>query len=215
MDFENVYKSRSIIYKLLRLRGYDTKNYDQQTKEELNILYQNHSKKINYEMDSLDILIEGPSNKILVKYVLSEKLRGKNVEKQLDTQYEGLLEDSDNCIIITKDLVNYKGTLEEYVNKVFLTKKRYVQVLWLNRLLFDITQHELTPNYRILSEEEKRFSFLSNAFIFQKEEHSSDSLYTKLVKLIEKETQISKDSDISLVSKDDEEIIVENELLKK
>jgi DNA-directed RNA polymerase subunit H (RpoH/RPB5) len=156
MDFENVYKSRSIIYKLLRLRGYDTKNYDQQTKEELNILYQNHSKKINYEMDSLDILIEGPSNKILVKYVLSEKLRGKNVEKQLDTQYEGLLEDSDNCIIITKDLVNYKGTLEEYVNKVFLTKKRYVQVLWLNRLLFDITQHELTPNYRILSEEEKQ-----------------------------------------------------------
>ena len=156
MDFENVYKSRSIIYKLLRLRGYDTKNYDQQTKEELNILYQNHSKKINYEMDSLDILIEGPSNKILVKYVLSEKLRGKNVEKQLDTQYEGLLEDSDNCIIITKDLVNYKGTLEEFVNKVFLTKKRYVQVLWLNRLLFDITQHELTPNYRILSEEEKQ-----------------------------------------------------------
>ena len=156
MDFENVYKSRSIIYKLLRLRGYDTKNYDQQTKEELNILYQNHSKKINYEMDSLDILIEGPSNKILVKYVLSEKLRGKNVEKQLDTQYEGLLEDSDNCIIITKDLVNYKGTLEEYVNRVFLTKKRYVQVLWLNRLLFDITQHELTPNYRILSEEEKQ-----------------------------------------------------------
>ena len=156
MDFENVYKSRSIIYKLLRLRGYDTKNYDQQTKEELNILYQNHSKKINYEMDSLDILIEGPSNKILVKYVLSEKLRGKNVEKQLDTQYEGLLEDNDTCIIITKDLVNYKGTLEEYVNKVFLTKKRYVQVLWLNRLLFDITQHELTPNYRILSEEEKQ-----------------------------------------------------------
>ena len=156
MDFENVYKSRSIIYKLLRLRGYDTKNYDQQTKEELNILYQNHSKKINYEMDSLDILIEGPSNKILVKYVLSEKLRGKNVEKQLDTQYEGLLEDNDTCIIITKDLVNYKGTLEEYVNKVFLTKKRYVQVLWLNRLLFDITQHELTPNYRILSNEEKQ-----------------------------------------------------------
>ena len=156
MDFENVYKSRSIIYKLLRLRGYDTKNYDQQTKEELNILYQNHSKKINYEMDSLDILIEGPSNKILVKYVLSEKLRGKNVEKQLDTQYEGLLEDNDTCIIITKDLVNYKGTLEEYVNRVFLTKKRYVQVLWLNRLLFDITQHELTPNYRILSEEEKQ-----------------------------------------------------------
>ena len=66
-----------------------------------------------------------------------------------------------------------------------------------------------------MSEEEKRFSFLSSAFIFQKEEHSSDSLYTKLVKLIEKETQISKDSDISLVSKDDEEIIVENELLKK
>ena len=156
MDFENVYKSRSIIYKLLRLRGYDTKNYDQQTKEELNILYQNHSKKINYEMDSLDILIEGPSNKILVKYVLSEKLRGKNVEKQLDTQYEGLLEDNDTCIIITKDLVNYKGTLEEYVNRVFLTKKRYVQVLWLNRLLFDITQHELTPNYRILSNEEKQ-----------------------------------------------------------
>lgn len=61
-----------------------------------------------------------------------------------------------------------------------------------------------------MSEEEKRFSFLSSAFIFKKVENSSDTLYKKLVELIDKKSKI-KDTDVSIVDKDDSEIIILNE----
>ena len=37
-----------------------------------------------------------------------------------------------------------------------------------------------------MSEDEKRFSFLSSGFIYKKERNSSDSLFKKLVELMEK-----------------------------
>lgn len=155
MDFENVYQSRFIIYKMLRLRGYDTSKYDKQSKEELNILFQNHSKKINPELDSLDMLIKGKDNSILVKYLLSDKIRGKIIEKQIDNQYKDIIKDEDVCVFITKDQVNIKGGLEEYIHRNFISHKRFIQLFWLNTLLFDITSHVLTPTYRILDSEEK------------------------------------------------------------
>ena len=123
MDFENIYKSRSHVLKMLRLRGFDTSSYDNQTKEELNILFQNHSKKMNSEVDSLDIYIEGES-KILVKYILSDKCRAKIVEKVVENIYSDLLSNEDTCIIISKDKITYKGSMEEYVNKVYNNLKR-------------------------------------------------------------------------------------------
>lgn len=158
MDFENIFKSRSIIYKMLHLRGYDTSDYDSKSKEELNILYQNH-KKTN---EALDIFITGQDNKILVKYILSGGTRGKNLEKLIDLYYEGdksnpkMLEDNDTLVIITKDQVNFGGSLEENVNRHFDIQGRFIQLFWLNSLLFDKTTHVLNPKYRILSEEEKQ-----------------------------------------------------------
>lgn len=149
MDFENIYKSRSHVLKMLRLRGFDTSSYDNQTKEELNILFQNHSKKMNSEVDSLDIYIEGES-KILVKYILSDKCRAKIVEKVVENIYSELLSNEDTCIIISKDKITYKGNMQEYVNKVYNNLKRFIQIFWLKELLFDITEHELVPKYEIL-----------------------------------------------------------------
>lgn len=155
MDFENIYKSRSHVLKMLRLRGFDTSSYNNQTKEELNILFQNHSKKMNSEVDSLDIYIEGES-KILVKYILSDKCRAKIVEKVVENIYSDLLSNEDTCIIISKDKITYKGSMEEYVNKVYNNLKRFIQVFWLKELLFDITEHELVPKYEILDEAGKK-----------------------------------------------------------
>ena len=63
-----------------------------------------------------------------------------------------------------------------------------------------------------MSDAEKEFSFLSSAFIFRKKEHSSDSLFSKLVGLMEKE---EKKVGIAMkVSKQDEGIIVANEEIK-
>ena len=83
-------------------------------------------------------------------------MRAKIVEKLVDNIYSDLLSNEDTCIIISKDKITYKGSMEEYVNKVFNNLKRFVQVFYLNELLFDITEHELVPEYKILDEEGKK-----------------------------------------------------------
>ena len=161
--FEKIYRSRAIIHKMLSLRGYSLKKFENQTKEELNILFQNHQKKINYDIDSLDMMLEKDGNKLLVKYILSERVKSSNLEKLVETMYEETLTASDTLILITKDYVlktrdsnKSKSSLEEFLSQKYLTQQKFIQIFWLNALLFDITESELTPSYTILDEEEKQ-----------------------------------------------------------
>lgn len=155
MDFENIYKSRKNILKLLNIRGYDISPYENQTKEELNILYQNHSKKVTYDIDTLDIKInDTEKGNIVIKYVLSDKCRAKVIEKIVDTLYTDVLDNNDTCIIITKEEVTYKGTLETFINKIYRDNKQFTQIFCLSDFLYDITEHILCPKYRILTENE-------------------------------------------------------------
>ena len=59
-----------------------------------------------------------------------------------------------------------------------------------------------------MSEDEKRFSFLSSGFIYKKEKNSSDILFKKLVTLMEKKDKLKKadDVDITGVTKVDEDL---------
>ena len=161
--FEKIYRSRAIIHKMLALRGYSLKKFENQTKEELNILFQNHQKKINYDIDSLDMMLEKDGNKLLVKYILSERVKSSNIEKLVDTIYEDTLTGNDTLILITKDYVlktrdsnKQKSSLEEFLSQKYLTQNKFIQIFWLNALLFDITESELTPSYTILTDEEKQ-----------------------------------------------------------
>lgn len=163
MDFENIYKSRKNILNMVKLRGFDISKYENQSKEELNILFINHhsTKKILPEIESLDIFIEGKEYNILVKYILIDKYRKNALEKLNDTIYENLLEYKDTCIYITKDNIikdkdTYRdSTLKKYIDKIFEINKQFIQIFWLNSLLYDITKHELTPDCRILNDKEK------------------------------------------------------------
>ena len=166
MDFENIYKSRKNVLNMLKLRGFDTKKYDNQSKEELNILFTNHhsSKKILPEIESLDIYIEGKKYNIFVKYILVDKYRKNALEKLNETIYENILEFKDTCIYITKENITkdtYKdSTLKKYIDKIFEMNKQFVQIFCLNTLLYDITNHQLTPKYRILNDKEKEDLFI-------------------------------------------------------
>jgi hypothetical protein len=65
-----------------------------------------------------------------------------------------------------------------------------------------------------MSEDEKRFSFLSTSFIYKKVANSSDSLFIKLAELMEKEDKM-KAKEAFAVSQDTEEIIEASELLEE
>ena len=140
------------------MRGYDTQKYENQNREEMMILFQNRDKKATTIQDTLDILIEGENNKIFVKYILNEKTRSNLIEKNIENYYYNdlFLEKNDVCIFITKDKVTYKGRLENYINNLYSADKIFCQVIWLNSMLFDMTENKLVPKYKILDEEEKQ-----------------------------------------------------------
>ena len=158
MDFENIYKSRQMILKILKLRGCDTTKYDNQTRDELMILYQNRDKKIVTIHDTIDILVDCGDNKVFVKYILTEKCRSTIIEKYVENYYyeEEFLNKEDQCIFITKSKLKYEGSLENYMLNLFNKDKIFFQVFWLNSLLYDITLNKLVPEYEILSEEGKQ-----------------------------------------------------------
>jgi|SaaInlV_150m_DNA_4_1039716.scaffolds.fasta_scaffold08007_2 DNA-directed RNA polymerase I, II, and III subunit RPABC1 len=156
MEFENIYKSRKVVIEMLQLRGYDTSKYDSQTKEELNILYQQHGSKGNSEIDTLDIIVEN-NEKLFVKYINSNKIRNQIIINTIDEIYESdILDKEDILIIITKDKVSYQGALEEHINRIFYKDAIFAQILWLNSLMFNITEHDLVPKYRIMNLDDKK-----------------------------------------------------------
>ena len=56
----------------------------------------------------------------------------------------------------TRDSNKQKSSLEEFLSQKYLTQNKFIQIFWLNALLFDITESELTPSYTILTDEEKQ-----------------------------------------------------------
>tara|TARA_B100000963_G_C22473660_1_gene601362 strand:- start:57 stop:812 length:756 start_codon:yes stop_codon:yes gene_type:complete len=195
MDFENIYKSRSVILEMLQARNCDISSYQGQTRDELNILYQQHGSKGNSEVDTLDIIVkrnglsipneepsipqppndndEGSSlstsvgggevdielkdYQVMVKYLTNNKVRNQNIINCIDEIYEKeIIGNDDVLIIVTKDKVTYQGVLEEYVNRLYYRDGKYVQILWLNHLLVNITKHDLVPKYRIMLDKEKQ-----------------------------------------------------------
>jgi DNA-directed RNA polymerase subunit H (RpoH/RPB5) len=193
MEFENIYKSRGVILDMLQVRNCDVSSYQGQTRDELNILYQQHGNKGNSEVDTLDIIVprkglEAPSTdeaatpedsesepslsndstgggldielrdyQIMVKYLTNSKVRNQNIITCIDEIYEKeIIGENDVLVIITRDKVTYQGVLEEYINRLHYRDGKYVQILWLNHLQFNITKHDLVPSYRIMLEKEKK-----------------------------------------------------------
>jgi DNA-directed RNA polymerase subunit H (RpoH/RPB5) len=193
MDFENIYKSRSVILEMLQARNCDISSYQGQTRDELNILYQQHGSKGNSEVDTLDIIVsrkglEAPEStpstdapapeseaslsndsvgggldielrdyKVMVKYLTNNKVRNQNIITCIDEIYEKeIIGNEDVLVIITRDKVTYQGVLEEHINRLYYRDGKYVQILWLNHLQFNITKHDLVPSYRIMLDKEKQ-----------------------------------------------------------
>ena len=58
-----------------------------------------------------------------------------------------------------------------------------------------------------MSEDQKKFSFLSTGFIYKKEKNSADALFKKLVLLMEKKDKVSSKPEAVVVSEETEALI--------
>ena len=78
------------------------------------------------------------------------------------------------------------------------------------KMLMDLNNAEIEKDIEVIkkmSEEEKRFSFLSDAFMYKKEKNSPDSLFKKLIEVTEKKEKLKK-KDVYKVVQDQEDIII-------
>jgi DNA-directed RNA polymerase subunit H (RpoH/RPB5) len=154
-----IYKSRKHLLDILEKRGFDVSEYSNFGINEIQAMY------LNKQLDMLLKKKDKKDNKqIYVKYHVTNKsgsstfpkLRDTHINEYIDDLFnlEEILNKDDELLIIIKDQ-NINKTLEEYMNFIFIKDNHYINILKISELLFNILEHCMVPEHKILSEKEK------------------------------------------------------------
>lgn len=160
-----IYKSRHNILNMLKTRGFNTKEYENYTQDELILLLEKHQQgkfQNSLELSPLDIKLSDTNDRtIIVKYRLDEKFKKtelllKHINDIFET-YE-LNKDTDSVIIMNINRILIKpGTKDDpvqgFVNLCYLGKM-FVQIYGLENFMFDITKHQFVPKHTVLNNDE-------------------------------------------------------------
>lgn len=142
-------KSRRTILEILEENlGYDTSDYNNFSINEIDAMFTN---------DQLDMMLQQKkgSKKVYIKYYLKTKqIRPQNLDIIIDDLFyiENVLTKDDDLIVIVEDEPN-----ETIINKLeYLYNKDGIFVVLHNiqRLQFNILQHDLVPKMRVMKEDE-------------------------------------------------------------
>ena len=110
--------------------------------------------KISSDVNPLDIYLENKNNKIMVKFIVNQKLRINNLTNLVEDIITTQLSENDTLIIITHDKITNE-IFDEFLETIFQKHNIFIQLFWIETLMVDITQHKLVPNHSIISNEEK------------------------------------------------------------
>jgi DNA-directed RNA polymerase subunit H (RpoH/RPB5) len=150
----HIYTSRKIILELLEKQGYNTNDYSNFSITEVNSMKQNNQLDMLLETTEEDISDENPKKKIYVRYYLTGKLAGKNIQEMIDDLFvlTETLKKSDTLFIITKDEPN--ETLINELKHIWESEGIFIVIENIRRLQFNILKHILVPEHRIMKEKE-------------------------------------------------------------
>ena len=142
-----IHKSRNIILKILEKRGFNVDDWTGFSINEIQTLYNNKQ---------LDILVSKDDKKIYVKYHLDTRLGYTHIYEYIDDLFdvEEILTDDDELIIISKDKIN--ATTKSIAEDLFVKDNKFVNIYNLHDYLFNILDHTLVPEHRIINESEKK-----------------------------------------------------------
>lgn len=142
-----VHKSREVLLDILTLRGYNTDDYKGFSINEIHALVQNN------QLDLLLTTID-EQKKVYIKYYLDKTIRPSNIHDIIDDLFnvEQILTNKDNLIIIIKDEPN--EPLQKLQTYIYEQDEVFVTIINIDRLQFNILNHSLVPQHRILNPEE-------------------------------------------------------------
>lgn len=155
----SIHKSREVLLDILKVRGFNIEDYSGFSISEIHALF------VNKQLDIL--LTNDESRKVYIKYYLDKTIRPTNVHDIIDDLFnvEQILTKNDDLIIVIKDEPN--DTLQKLQNSIYEHEGVFVTIINIARLQFNILNHSLVPNHRILSEDEsieirKKYNIVSN-----------------------------------------------------
>ena len=141
-----VHRSREILLDILDRRGYNIEDYKGFSLNEIHALFTNKQ---------LDILLsKDDGKKLYIKYYLDKTIRPANIHDIIDDLFyiEQILTLKDDLIIVIKDEPN--DTLQKLQCSIYEHEKQFITVINIERLQFNILDHSLVPNHRVLTSEE-------------------------------------------------------------
>jgi DNA-directed RNA polymerase subunit H len=170
-------------------QGYDITEYDGFSINEINTMNLNsqldiilghkniankQSTKINEEgvgvEESKDEIKDNlPEKKVYIKYYITKALRPNNLQTMIDDLFvvEEILTKNDTLFVVVKDDLN--ETLINTVKHIWESEGIFIILMPIKRLQFNILDHILVPQHRILDEAEKnvikiRYNIEDNQF---------------------------------------------------
>jgi DNA-directed RNA polymerase subunit H len=155
-----LYKSRTNLLSLLKNQGFEIKDYEDFSVNDVHIM--NNNKQ-------LDMLLSNSkeTKKVYVKYHLGKTLRRENINDYIDDLYtiENVLNKTDTLIIIIKQEPN--EPLIAVLNEIWEQEGIFIILFNLERLQFNILEHSYVPKHEIIEDQEiklikQRFNIRSN-----------------------------------------------------
>jgi DNA-directed RNA polymerase subunit H (RpoH/RPB5) len=139
-----IYKSRNNILAILKTRGYDVSDYENQSISQIHVMFQT---------DQLDMLLNNVNEqKVYVKYHLGKTLRQNNIMDFVDDLFtiDNVLKKEDELIVITRDIAN--ETMEKVLSQLWSQHKYFVTVFGIKSLQFNILEHTQVPPHRVMTQ---------------------------------------------------------------
>jgi len=146
-DIRRIYRSRLVLLELMKTQGYNTKNYENFSINNVEAMIGNNQ---------LDMLLERDDGKkaSIIYIEKNTQLKAKIIDDYIENliDIENVLSKKDDIIIVYKDEPN-ENVLNTLKYK-FDNEGVYIIVHNIKRLLFNVLEHSLVPKSRVLSDEE-------------------------------------------------------------
>ena len=155
-----IHKSRKTILDLLNQQGFDTSEYNNFGVNEIHAMYTN--KDVPKQLDMMMTANQGTtqSKSVYVKYHLGKTLRVENIQDYVDDLFnieQILKKESDMLVIVIKQDMNQ--TLMNILNEFWDRNGVFIVLFSLDRLQFNILEHQYVPKHVILNEDERKELF--------------------------------------------------------
>jgi DNA-directed RNA polymerase subunit H len=151
----SIYKSRKTLLELMKKQNYNIDDYENFSINEVNSMFQNKQ---------LDLLLEKKSDenapkterrkKIYISYYLTKTLRQQSIQEMIDDLFhlEEILTKEDTLMIIVKEDMN--ETMTNLLKHIWEQDGILIIIQNIKRLQFNILEHVLVPEHRVLNNDE-------------------------------------------------------------